>query len=88
MYLQQILGLFSATAPGCHSNITNLDKAIQVWIGEQCDLQLTDHTMHEDLQLYWLNHIGAGDPGRSYKVLEFLVSGFLTGSYKIDSMIT
>ena len=23
----------------------------------------------------------------TYKVLEFLVSGFLTGSYKIDSMI-
>ena len=34
MYLQQILGLFSATAPGCHLNIINLDKAIRVQIGE------------------------------------------------------
>ena len=64
MYSQQILGLFSATAPGCHSNIINFDKAIRVRIGERRDLQLTDHTMFEDLRLYWLNPIGAGDPGK------------------------
>ena len=65
MYSLQILGLFSATAPECHSNIINLDKAIWVQIGEQCDLQVTDHTMFEDFWLYLLNPIGAGDPGKA-----------------------
>ena len=52
MYSQQILGLFSATNPGSHLSIINLDKAIQVRVGERQDLLLMDHAQFKDLRLY------------------------------------
>jgi hypothetical protein len=63
-YSQQILGLFSATSPGNHTSIIFLDKAIRVRVGERRDLLLTDNASFEDLRLYWLNPIGAGDPSK------------------------
>src|ERR1700720_2858127 len=56
-----ILSLFSATAVGNHTNIPLLDKVIRVRVGERRDLLLTDYAKFEDLRLYWLNPIGAGD---------------------------
>src|ERR1700729_2659903 len=62
---QHALGLFSATAVEHQANIIMLDKAIRVRVGECRDLLLTDVTSFNDLQLYWLNPIGAGDTGKS-----------------------
>ena len=61
-YGQSILGLFSATLVGHHSNILFFDKAVRVRVGERRDLLLTDFTAFEDLRIFWLNPIGAGDP--------------------------
>jgi hypothetical protein len=63
-YSQHILGLFSATTLGNHTNIILLDKAIRVRVGERRDLVLTDFASFEDLRLYWLNPIGAGEVGK------------------------
>jgi len=63
-YSQHVLGLFSATAIEHQTNIIMLDKAIRVRVGERRDLLLTDVTSFDDLRLYWLNPIGAGDAGK------------------------
>jgi hypothetical protein len=62
VYGSHILSLFAATAPGSHSSIIFLDKAIRVRVGERRNLLLTDHGKFDDLRLYWLNPIGAGTP--------------------------
>jgi hypothetical protein len=59
-YGQRILGLFSATAPGNHSTIINLDKGIRARVGESQSLLLTDSIAFDELRLYWLNPLGAG----------------------------
>src|SRR5882762_3634595 len=59
MYGVQTLSLFSVTLPCHHTSVITLDKAIQVWVGEHCDLLLTDHAQFDDLRLYWVNPIGA-----------------------------
>jgi hypothetical protein len=60
-YSQHVLGLFSATAVEHQTNIIMLDKAVRVRVGERRDLLLTDVASFDDLRLYWLNPIGAGD---------------------------
>ena len=65
LYSQHVLGLFSATSVEHQANILMLDKAIRVRVGERRDLLLTDVACFEDLRLYWLNPIGAGDTGKS-----------------------
>jgi hypothetical protein len=66
-YLQHMLSLFAATSVGNHTNIIFLDKAIRVRIGECRDICLMDYPRFEDLRLYWLNPIGAGDPNSKGK---------------------
>ena len=61
-YSQSILGLFAATSVEHHTNILLFDKAVRVRVGERRDLLLTDFPEYEDLRLFWLNPIGAGDP--------------------------
>jgi hypothetical protein len=65
VYGHHILGLFSATSVGNHSHILLFDKAMQVQVGEQQNLLLTDFVEFDDLRLYWLNLIGMGDPSKA-----------------------
>jgi hypothetical protein len=65
VYRQHILGLFSATSVGHHTHILLFDKAVRVRVGERRNLLLTDFAEFDDLRLYWLNPIGAGDPSKA-----------------------
>ena len=65
VYRQHILGLFSATSVRHHTHILLFDKAVQVRVGERCNLLLADFVEFDDLRLYWLNPIGAGDPSKA-----------------------